>query len=145
MATAQEMFKEALKNEIGPELRKLGFRGSGQVFEYKVDDWWAQLGFQKSQWNEAKTVSFTMNVSAISKKDWAAAISQKPQLPMKPSPSVHYGIGWQKRIGSLIPGGKDKWWEITPDSSLSNVSKEVIEVVRKVVVPELDREVGHGT
>ncbi|RPE41173.1 uncharacterized protein DUF4304 [Streptomyces sp. Ag109_O5-1] len=49
-----------MRTQIAPALRALGFKGSGQIFELPHPASWALLGFQKSAYNTARHVEFTV-------------------------------------------------------------------------------------
>jgi hypothetical protein len=51
-----------LRDEIAPELRAAGFKGSRQSFDLPSESHWAVLGFQKSAWSDRQRVTFTVNL-----------------------------------------------------------------------------------
>ena len=42
------------------------------------------------------------------------------------------------RIGELLPGGQDKWWDIQPDADPARVIEEVKDAVKGFAVPWLE-------
>src|SRR6266508_1633339 len=65
VATAQESFKQMLRDHVAPALREMGFRGSGQNFSLRSDSHWALLDFQKSQWSSEDKIAFTVNLPVV--------------------------------------------------------------------------------
>jgi hypothetical protein len=64
LPTAQQAFASMAKNEIAPQLRELGFKGSGQKFRLPSETHLLSLDFQRSAWNDILAVSFTINLGA---------------------------------------------------------------------------------
>ena len=145
MPTAQETFASMMKEQIGPGLRTLGFKGSGHAFALPDDAHFAQVGFQKSTCSDSTAVRFTINVSVIALNAWAEAHLRKPYLPARPSPSVLYGSPfWQKRVGQLLPSGEDTWWLVHAGRDSTGVGDEVLTAVRTYVLPEMREQLGRA-
>jgi hypothetical protein len=139
--TAQETYGEMLKTLIAPGLRAIGFRGSGQNYRLPSDDYWAMLGFQKSTSSDASHVRFTGNVLVVSKSGWDAVRAERPHLPERPTATTYWGtFVWQKRIGALLPGGEDLWWEIEAGGDAAGLADAVIWAVQDYVVPAIQRQ-----
>jgi len=138
VTTAQATFASMMKDQVGPGLRALGFKGSGQVFALPVPDHFAQVGFQRSTFSDASAVRFTVNASVIPHRMWSEARVEKPYLPAKPSASILYGsLFWQKRIGELLPAGEDKWWLLHAGQDATVVGDEVLVAIRDFVLPAM--------
>src|SRR5947209_7169681 len=65
--SAQETFKRMMREQVAPQLRALGFKGSGQRFTLPSDSHWALLGFQRSAWGDSRKGKFTINLTVVSK------------------------------------------------------------------------------
>jgi hypothetical protein len=140
MPTAQETYGELLKKRVAPALRELGFKGSGQNYRLPSDDYWALLGFQKSTSSDASRVRFTANVLVVSRADWDAVREERPRLPERPTATTFWGtFVWQKRIGELLPGGEDLWWEVAAGVGASELADAVIWAVQDYVLPAMRR------
>jgi hypothetical protein len=113
-------------------------RGSGGRFELPSDVYWAQLGFQKSAFSDGREVRFTVNLSVIRRDEWAKQAEAKPYLGERPTPNTHYGA-WadQTRIGSLTPGGEDKWWRIVRGARPNDVRDDALHDLMNYAVPWL--------
>ncbi|WP_189267253.1 DUF4304 domain-containing protein [Streptomyces fuscichromogenes] len=97
---------------------------------------WALLGFQKSAYNTAGHVEFTVNVTAAGKTSWAQARERLPHLPARPNPNVVYGsAAWHSRIGSLLPTAQDTWWTIAPTTDPSRTARSVMATITSYALP----------
>ena len=104
MATALDIFRLMMREEIAPGIRRMGFKGSGQSFILPSETHWVLLGFQKSTTSNANAVRFTVNVTAASRRAWTQARSEHSYLGGAPSANISYGdFAWERRIGQLIP------------------------------------------
>ncbi|GAA0912957.1 DUF4304 domain-containing protein [Streptomyces thermoalcalitolerans] len=111
MVTAAAVHAYAMRTRTAPHLRALGFKGSGQRYALPHEKAWAQLGFQKSRGNTARSMRFTVNLSVIGKEAWERAHAEASWLPERPNPNVRYGArGETVRIGLLLPSRSDVWW-----------------------------------
>ena len=64
--TAQGAYKLMLRTQIGPRLRSLGFKGSGNNFSIQRDDGWhIYLEFQGNRWNTRDRAAFDVNVGIL--------------------------------------------------------------------------------
>jgi hypothetical protein len=130
-----------LKTLIAPSLRAIGFRGSGQNYRLESDDYWAMLGFQKSTSSDAHHIRFTANALVVSKTGWDAVRAESPHLPERPTPTTFWGtFVWQKRIGALLPGGEDLWWEVEAGADAAELADAITWAVEEYVVPAMQRQ-----
>ena len=141
MKSTQEVFKYLIKEIIGPHLRKIGFKGSGQNYFIPSDSHWSLLGFQKSMFSDSTDLRFTINLYVITKDEWEIARSKKSYYPAKPTPTTKWGEGWHKRIGELMPEKTDHWWRITSSTDLISLSKEVITAIEIYGLPEIQEQI----
>jgi hypothetical protein len=101
--TALALYAAMMKDDVAPRLRRLGLKGSGGRFHLPSDTCWALLGFQRSAWNDADHVRFTVNLTCVAKAAWEAARETKG-LSERPLPNVRYGLfAPSTRIGDLRP------------------------------------------
>jgi hypothetical protein len=147
-----EMFKEMIREGIGPDLRILGLRGSERNFSWPSEGYFALVGFQTRRTGYRETYTFTINVSVIDKHGWALVRELYPHLPTRPLANVYYSVPndprthfiWQRRIGSLLPDdwprslGVDHWWTLCEGQVWHDVAHDVVEAVRRYVLPEFE-------
>ena len=134
----QQVYAEWMKAAFAPGLRVAGLRGSGGRFELPSDVFWAQLGFQKSAYNDGQEVRFTVNLMGIRRDEWQEQAASAPHLGQRPSPSIRYGA-WarQVRIGQLTPEGEDKWWRIVRGVEAPEVRDDALNDLLTYGVPWL--------
>lgn len=135
---AQDLFSDAIKAAFGPALRSAGLRGSGRSYYVPSRTHFAFLGFQKSQSSNSGAVKFTVNLKVVSIATWQEMRRTRPDFPLRPAPSIRYGsFEWNKRIGDLLPGGEDKWWQMRAGQTNSATIAEVVEVLMNIAVPAM--------
>jgi hypothetical protein len=140
--TSQEAFQRILRERIGPALRALGCKGSGQSYVLPSEGYWALIGFQKSTRGDARRTSFTINVTVVDRRAWAQARLERQHLPERPSPNTRFGEPvWQVRIGQLLPdasgGWLDRWWDVPAEGVADSTVSEVIEAIRDHALPAM--------
>ena len=93
MATAQNKYRQLLKDYLSPALRSRGFVGSGGKYRLPDDKAYVLLGCQKNKWNTEDAVEFTINISVIGKQAWEAGREiQGEWMGKEPRPNVQYLI-----------------------------------------------------
>lgn len=144
MTAIQDTFKKLLRVSIAPRLRDRGLQGSGQNYSLKSDSHWALIGFQKSMFSDSDRLTFTINLFVVSKELWEEARKERGHLPAKPSANVDWSVGWSKRIGHLLPEGKDYWWSLDGSTNLDSLSSEVIDAICDKAVPAMRDEIANA-
>ncbi|WP_273652068.1 DUF4304 domain-containing protein [Cellulomonas fimi] len=138
---AKDVYQRILRDEIGPALRAVGARGSSGRFAMPSATHWAQLTFQKSSWNEADALAFTINLLVIRRDAWASIVARDPWMGKEPSATSHIGPpAAQTRIGFLRPAGTDHWWELTTGAPVEPVLDEVMSDIFCLALPWLDAQ-----
>ena len=136
--TQQQVYDMLMKSTFAPALRKVGLKGSGGRFELPSPTHWVQLGFQKSAFSDSDSVTFTVNLSVISRETWAERAAAAPHLGARPAPSTSYGSwGTWCRIGELMPSGEDHWWWLRRGQEAAPVAEDVVTTLLDVAVPWL--------
>lgn len=139
--TALEEFTVLVKEHLGPSLRGLGWKGSGASWVRPHPTHWVLLGWQKSRDSNRASVEFTCNLLAIAKDVWDAENIPRGRRPDRPSTATSWFVGWEERLGNLIPGsGGDRWWFVRPGDDLAGIAREVMGAVTTYGLPAVDRE-----
>ena len=123
-------------------MRSLGFQGSGSSWTQPCDTHWVMIGWQKDRYSTAQSVSFTANLRVVSKAEWDAANTPRGRVGDKPAPNTeyftYYGVGWERRLGGLIPGTSgDRWWFVRPNDELDPIADEVMLAVTTYGLPAM--------
>lgn len=140
-----------LQAQVAPALRAMGFKGSGRQYEIPNETHWALLGFQASAWSDRQELSFTVNLTVVSRDDWAEIHSAYPQLGEKPKansglPPIFTRVSgtgyWHERIGMVMPGRRDTWWEVAADGQTATVAEDVLGAIRNNALPAMRERIG---
>lgn len=123
--TGQEAFSAMVRDVLAPALRAAGFRGSGQRFVLPDPALWLVVGIQKSRWNDAADVGFTVNLTAADRAAWSTARASAPWLPEAPSGNAVHPVGRTIRIGAVLPSRQDRWWTVRGGVDPTRVGEEV--------------------
>lgn len=134
--TAQDHFRSMVKEELAPQLRRMGFRGSGARFELPSDTHWLLLGLQKSTSSTADEVRFTVNLSAVDRQAWAAKYETDAWIGEKPSANVRGPLTTWQRLGILV-SGTDTWLSVRANGPTAEVVGTVVDGIRNHGVPWL--------
>src|SRR4029453_2800772 len=130
-----------MREQIAPELRRMGFKGSGQSFTLPSKTHWVLLGFQKSMTSNAKAVRFTVNLTAASKQAWVHARRDHSYLGEHPGANISYGdFAWQRRIGQLLPDGRDTWWTVATRASVESVRVGGVNAIRPYALTAIEQQ-----
>lgn len=81
---------------------------------------------------------FTINVAAVPKGKWQEMLDAGAKYPARPSPNKVYGKwAWWSRIGALMPGGQDFWWNVTHETSPDDLAGKVVSACTDYALPAL--------
>ena len=144
MESVQTKFKLLMKERIAPRLREDGLKGSGQNYYLPSESHWALIGFQKSMFSDSHELKFTINLYVVNKNEWEKARKERSYFPAKPTPTTKWGIGWERRIGFLLPERCDHWWSMEANSNLEKISDQVINFIVKYALPAINEQLNHA-
>ena len=138
--TAGRAYQSMLRTKITPALKAMGLvPANGGVFTLPDEHAYIQIGFQKSRNSDATDLTFTVNVSAISKRDWAhyAEVARYPVAPETPHVHADYPVGLTARIGRFADPSRDLWWTIKAGDDTTAVAQEVVDLIRDRALPAM--------
>jgi hypothetical protein len=129
-----------IRQSVRPRLKAVGVGGSGTTFVWPSETHFAQIGLQKCAFGDRRPLTFTANVTVVSKAEWEAARRDNPEFPLKPAPNTKYGsFLWQCRIGQLIADGQDHWWRPDADTDGVDVADQLVQPITYWGLPELQK------
>jgi Domain of unknown function (DUF4304) len=100
------------------------------------------LGFQKSTSSDASDIRFTANVLVVRRSAWDAARAESRHLPERPTATTYWGTYvWQKRVGELLPGGEDMWWDVEAGDAAAELADAIVWAVRDYALPAIRRQI----
>jgi hypothetical protein len=105
-------FNELVKDLLWPAFKALGYKKSGNNFRYYNSEGWGKIvQFQKSQFNSAAALSFTVNTGLyLLDYDYCLCGQQSGEKFQEAACVV------RKRIGKLAGQSDNDWFEITESS-----------------------------
>ncbi|WP_165835267.1 DUF4304 domain-containing protein [Chryseobacterium viscerum] len=129
-----DRLKEIIKS-ITPFLKEKGYSKKGNSFHLKSDKNFGIINFQKSQDGNKDEIKFTINFGVYSDLlvkvvDFDYDNSKVPDV---------WSSQWQARIGHFMPDGNDFWWKIQPEGNLSEIISDIIDNIRNIILPEIDK------
>ena len=111
---------------------KLGFHRRGSILRIVTQGNAGIIEFQKSTKNTNNKIFFTVNLAVI-----CGALLEPDQPSLEKARSM--GAHLRQRIGMLMPGRPDKWWEISEASTVGTLASEVSEVIATEGAPYVAR------
>jgi hypothetical protein len=138
MSVVQATYRAMLRDQIAPAMRALGLEGSLTNYRFADRDALGVMSFQSSMGKDRDLKRFTINLYAVSRADRLAVRRREPgQRERRPDTYGALGLGWQQRIGMVMPIRRDTWWEIRPDTNPAPVAMEVITAICDFGLPAI--------
>jgi hypothetical protein len=121
---------------LGPQplLGALGYRKSRRNFYLEAGGVFRLIGFQASQWGEASSGAFTINLDV--KQPYFHEILQgepPPRSPISMCPIL------SQRIGMVMPEKRDVWFEVNEASDTASISRRMTELIERFGLPYLEK------
>lgn len=140
--TAQTAFEEMLRTLIAPELRALGFKGSGNSFRMVRGDFKVGIHFQKDRHSTREAVAFDLNVS-LSNQAVSEAFDAENRQAMRLGrevESAHSGV-FNMRLSHFGEAQRPNFpWVVTVSGSNADVANDVLDSIRNYFLPAVDAE-----
>jgi hypothetical protein len=103
--TAQDAFRQMIRDTVAPALRETGFKGSAaRAVWYTGGDYGGAFWIQKSFHNDKNHVRFTVHLSA----------------------GHGNAVYWTRHLRSLVPGNQDDWFVISDAQPARSTGDEVL-------------------
>ncbi|WP_199516855.1 hypothetical protein [Nucisporomicrobium flavum] len=115
--SARDGYVSMMRTTVVPELRRLGFTGSGRRLTLQTPRHLGTIAFRQSQGNTWMGVKFTADVSEASSSS-----------------------GWTARLGSISHHGCDHWWTVWAGFPSDDVAADLITAIRDHAVPAIKGE-----
>lgn len=128
-----DIFKELIKAST-PLLRQMGLNKKGNSFYLELGENYGIVNFQKSRDSTKDLTKFTINFGIYS--DVLGQLQYDYNTSAKP---VVEQCHWAARVGTFMSGSPDYWWNVNALDNLSSISSTVMEAVKSIVVPEINK------
>jgi hypothetical protein len=122
-----------IKDGLAPALKTQGYRKERRTFRRRGAQCTRVVNVQGSQWNAEHEGRFTLNLAVyfpavVPFLDWARATDR----PTEADCVV------RERIGFVMPVRQDHWWQVTAETDLGALAREVCEAWEEFGAPWLD-------
>jgi hypothetical protein len=132
---AREELNQAFREIIDTAARKLSaqdFRRVGTTLRIIRNECAGIIEFQKSTTSSNDCIRFTINLALAC---GALLEPDQPTLEKIRSPEAHLRL----RIGMLMPGRPDMWWEIKDAADVSELAEEISTLIATAGAPYVVR------
>jgi len=116
-------------------LQKSGFQRHRTQFARQFGESLQVVNIQSSKWNTKVSGKFTLNIGVHFSKI-ASLLYGKDPMPANPKESRCI---IRARVGMLMPGRRDHWWTVTPETNVEQTSEDVAAACADHVLPWLER------
>jgi hypothetical protein len=124
--------RSIVNHGLAPALKQAGFQRHSMNFS-RQDGEAQVINVQLNRWNSSLSGSFTINVGV----DIARVAELLPvRLPMPENPKEY---SWRRRVGMLMPDGRDHWWTVTPETKIEEMSEELVNAWTTHIAPWLEK------
>jgi len=124
-------FKKIVLNRMHQVLKPAGFRKAGSTFSADTNDVVLFVQLQSSSKTTGAKLVATVNLGVFSR-------TIATRLGNMRKPNILDGQ-WQERIGLLIEGRRDKWWEISSNDEAMEVGEEIARILLQAALPQFQR------
>ncbi|WP_081497638.1 DUF4304 domain-containing protein [Caulobacter sp. AP07] len=118
-------------SSVTEELSPLGYKKSGQLLRKVVGENAAIIEFQKSRGSTSVEFRFTINLAIVCGR---LLDPERTSLTKAKAMDGHFRI----RIGEVLPGNADLWWNVVADSDGGALADEISSALIKHAVPNLE-------
>ena len=127
----ERMFGDLI-GSTAARLAPLGFRRRVRVMRMVVGAHCGIVEFQRSAKSSNQQIFFTVNVGVV----YGELLGPGPsELDRAQIADAHV----RQRIGMIMPGRSDRWWEINQSTDIGALKREVSEVVIEYALPFVRR------
>ena len=95
---------------------------------------WGLINFQKSRNSSSVEIHFTINIGVCSYE--LRRLVGIGVVDIKSKPGVDE-CQWKQRIGFLMPNKDDYWWQISLDTAVEGMAKEIQNVLNVLAIPKI--------
>ncbi len=120
MSSAGLLIDSITRDALKEPLRQHGYKKDKRTFRRSLERCVQVVNVQASSWNEGSSGRFTVNLGVyFSVLADLGGIGRLTEKPLESDCLVRC------RIGHLLPGGNDRWWEVKADEDHTRTVSEV--------------------
>jgi hypothetical protein len=134
---AQAAYAESVANRITPRLRAAGFRGTAGNWSLTASSGdVAIVNLQKSRWNTANEVGFTVNLAVVP-APWFEWMKKQYRLTATAKPREYHGL-WRDRLRPADGLSRDgQFWVVRDEPSAAACAEDVTTQLETAGIPRL--------
>lgn len=134
---AQAAYAEVVAHRITSRLRAAGFRGTAGTWNLTASNGdTAIVNLQKSRWNTADEVGFTVNL-AIVPAPWFEWMQKQYRLSATAKPREYHGL-WRDRLRPADGLSRDgQFWVVRDERSAATCAEDVTTQLETAGIPRL--------
>lgn len=125
MSTAS--YRNTILEAVADVLRPVGFRKTGARFNRTLKDVVHLISTQSSTGSTAASLRVTVNLG----------ISISSLVDKGDKPDV-WSAHWRERLGFLMPGHHDRWWEVSSDREAAAAALEIAQATKTFALQAFD-------
>ena len=120
MSDVAPVIDAVIREGLGASLKAAGFSKSGRNFRRSLGESLQVINVQASTFNSSASGRFTVNLGA-----YYPGLADILEQPLgKPWPT-EYQCHIRKRIGTLMPAGRDTWWDVDTGSDIGALANDL--------------------
>jgi hypothetical protein len=124
------MFRSVL-HASAEKLLRAGYARSGATFRKVVSSNALIVNFQKSSTSSSSDLKFTINLGVVLGH---LLDPERSTITRATLEDAHV----RERVGALLPGMGDLWWDVNGQTHLDLLTKEISDLIVVAVIPHLD-------
>jgi hypothetical protein len=134
---AQKTLDDVIARALVPALKPRGYRKAGRTFRRTAERCVQVVNVQSSVGSTAEIVRFTLNLGVYFPEvnTVGASLYRTSPGPAGPDESECH---LRTRIGALLPGNGDHWWEVAANANVDAVVATIDLAIRDHGLPWLD-------
>jgi len=134
MNVIRQKIEDLVKLHFAPFFKSLGYRKNGRTFSFQFEDNYRIVNIQSWKYNDQNSGKFTINLSV-----YLAGAQASTNFIAKTLPPKEYECQIRQRIGVLIGASHgDIWWEVFPNSDVSELAETIIGHLNERAIPWLE-------
>lgn len=135
---AQEALRTALKDILGPEARRHGYKGSAPTWRRATSEGhWAVVNVQSSSWSTRESLRCVVNL-AFAPEPWLRWTQERLGTAMPKTVNESLGLYRARLHPEGTPPGVDGWWEVIGAHSARSAVQDMADQLSRHGWPVLE-------
>ena len=126
---SSDIYKRIILTQLHTLLKPIGFRKKQQCFSAEQGDSALFIQMQSSMKSTKNVLVVTINLGIFSR-----IIAESVGNTREPN---ILDAHWRKRIGSFMPDGSDKWWEVQSSDEADSCGGEITRILTNKALPQM--------